>query len=253
MKTTEADVPQKELFSLQELGGISLEDVFEAYFDCRKRKRNTYNAMAFERDWEENCIELWEEINQGRYEPRRSIAFVVFQPVQREIFAADFRDRVVHHLIARRITPLLEERFIIDSYSTRKGKGTLFGIKRVEEHIRACSENYTKDCYVMKIDIHAFFMQISRSRLYERIECFLKEKYRGNDLPLLLYLLRKTIFNRPEKNCIRRSPPHYWRGLPKDKSLFRSNGDKGQVRRRPLRKPNPVKNPDMPFISMKPC
>lgn len=227
VKTGMPDRNEMQLFAAEEMGGIPLEDVFAAYFDCRKRKRNTYNALAFEREYEKNCIELWKDINSGTYEPRRSIAFVVFKPVQREIFAADFRDRVVHHLIAGRIVPLLEKRFIVDSYSTRTGKGTLFGIRRIEEHIRACSEGWTRDCYIMKIDIRAFFMQISRSRLYDKIKNFLDRHYQGNDLPLLLFLLRKTIFNRPEKNCIRRSPPSYWRGLPRDKSLFHSCGERG--------------------------
>lgn len=204
-----------------------MEDVFEAYFECRKKKRNTCNALAFESDYERRCVELWREINAGTYRPSRSIAFIINKPVKREIFAADFRDRVVHHLIARRLVPLLEEKFINDSYSTRKGKGTLYGIEHVAEHIRLCSENYTKECYILKIDIRSFFMKISKRRLYDLTEELLHERYGGNDLAILLYLLRETIFNRPEKNCIRKTPPQSWRGLPKDKSLFHSDGSCG--------------------------
>lgn len=218
---------QQSLFTDEELGGIPLEDVFEAYFECRKKKRNTCNALAFESDYERRCVELWREINAGTYRPSRSIAFIINKPVKREIFAADFRDRVVHHLIAHRLVPLLEEKFIDDSYSTRKGKGTLYGIERVEEHIRLCSENYTRDCYILKIDIRSFFMKISKRRLYDLTEELLHERYGGNDLAILLYLLRETIFNRPEKNCIRKTPPQSWRGLPKDKSLFHSDGSCG--------------------------
>ena len=147
--------------------------------------------------------------------------------MKREIFAADFRDRVVHHLIARRIYPLLEQQFLTDSYSTQKGKGTLFGIQRVERHIRECSENYTKDCYILKLDISGYFMSIGKQMLYECIERFLLDKYQGNDLQMLLWLLRKTIFNRPEKNCILKVPRWRWKGLPKNKSLFGTNGKKG--------------------------
>lgn len=204
-----------------------MEDVFEAYFECRKKKRNTCNALAFESDYERRCVELWREINAGTYRPSRSIAFIINKPVKREIFAADFRDRVVHHLIARRLVPLLEEKFINDSYSTRKGKGTLYGIEHVAEHIRLCSENYTKECYILKIDILSFFMKISKRRLYDLTEELLHERYGGNDLAILLYLLRETIFNRPEKNCIRKTSPQSWRGLPKDKSLFHSDGSCG--------------------------
>lgn len=218
---------QESLFAQEETGGISLEDVFEVYFECRKKKRSTFNALAFESDYERKCVELWKEINSGTYRPSRSIAFIITKPVKREIFAADFRDRIVHHLIARRIVPLLEERFIDDSYSTRKGKGTLYGIQKVEDHIRCCSENYTRDCYILKIDIRSFFMKISKQRLYDLTASFLRERYEGGDLPMLLYLLRETIFNRPEKNCIRKTPPRSWLGLPKDKSLFHSDGSSG--------------------------
>ena len=71
-----------------------------------KKKRNTCNALAFESDYERRCVELWREINAGTYRPSRSIAFIINKPVKREIFAADFRDRVVHHLIARRLARL---------------------------------------------------------------------------------------------------------------------------------------------------
>ena len=219
--------PQFSLFSAEETGGFSLEDVIEAFFDCLKRKRGTINAQEFEFNFEEECIKLWHEINAGTYEPRRSIAFVVEYPVKREIFAADFRDRVVHHLIALKIYPLLEQQFLVDSYSTQKGKGTLFGIQRVEQHVKACSENYTKDCWILKIDIRGYFMSIDKQMLYDCICRFLDERYKEADRGMLFYLLRKTIFNRPEKGCVLKVPRWRWKGLPKDKSLFGTDGKKG--------------------------
>ena len=65
---------------------MELEEVIEAYFDCRHNKRNTMNALRFESDYETECIRLWEEIEARRYEPNRSIAFVIEDPVKREIF-----------------------------------------------------------------------------------------------------------------------------------------------------------------------
>lgn len=54
----------------------------------------------FEADYEHNLIELREEINAGIYAPRASRAFVITRPDVREIFAADFRDRVVRLHVA---------------------------------------------------------------------------------------------------------------------------------------------------------
>jgi len=66
-----------------------------------------------------------------------SICFNADKPVKREVFAADFRDRVVHHLIYSYISPIFEKTFINDSYSCRKGKGTHYGIKRIDHFIRS--------------------------------------------------------------------------------------------------------------------
>src|SRR5574344_2470983 len=103
---------------------IDLPELFDAYFTCRSNKRKTANALAFEVDYEHNLVQLCEDINNGTYQIGRSIAFIVDKPVKREIFAADFRDRVVHHLIIGKLNHLFEKQFINDSYSCRVGKGT---------------------------------------------------------------------------------------------------------------------------------
>jgi len=203
-------------------GKIAAEALFEAYFTCRKNKRNTYNALAFELDYEHNLIELLNKINNHEYKPRRSIAFIVDKPVKREIFAADFRDRVVHHLIINKLNPLFEREFIYDNYSCRVGKGTHFGIGRADTFIRKCSENYKSDCYILKLDIQGFFMHINRQILFDRLQQFIRNKYQENDILLLTELCKIVIFNDPTKNCIIKGRKKDWEGLLDNKSLFHS-------------------------------
>jgi RNA-directed DNA polymerase len=81
---------------------IPLADLFKAYYSCRKNKRNTINALVFELNLEEELIQLKEALESGGYAISSAIAFVVDKPVKREIFAANFRDRVVHHLIIQK-------------------------------------------------------------------------------------------------------------------------------------------------------
>ena len=114
---------QLNLFSEIDRDKITL-DLFQAYFDARKNKRNTINALAFEKHLEANLFALANEIIERKYTPKSSICFIVNKPVKREIFAADFRDRVIHHFIFNYILPFFETTFINDSYSCRKGKGT---------------------------------------------------------------------------------------------------------------------------------
>ncbi len=203
------------------------EELFSAYFDCRKNKRNTQNALRFEKHLEKNVFELIDEIYQGKYQLGRSIAFIVNKPVKREIFAADFRDRVVHHWLINKLNPLFEHLFIQDSYACRVGKGTHYGVKRADHFIKACSENYSKDCYIMKLDIQGFFMHINRYLLFEMIERFIHQYYTSSDKELVLEITRKIIFNNPTQNCIIKGNKKDWEGLPKNKSLFPSPPDCG--------------------------
>ncbi|MFH1761072.1 MAG: reverse transcriptase/maturase family protein, partial [bacterium] len=201
---------------------ISIDSLFQAYVTCRRNKRNTLNALAFESDYESNLITLCEEINNGSYKPVKSIAFIVKKPVKREIFAADFRDRVVHHLIINKLNPIFEKEFIYDSCACRTGKGAHFGIKRVNKFVRLCSVNYAKDCYILKLDIKGFFMHINKHILFNKLQKFIYSKYKARDRERVIELCRKVIYADPVKNCIIKGKPSDWKGLPKDKSLFHS-------------------------------
>jgi hypothetical protein len=207
--------------------GIQLADLFEAYFSCRRNKRNTANALAFEVDFEARLVELCAEINSGNYQPRRSVAFIVREPVQREIFAADFRDRVVHHLVINKLNPLFEREFIHDSYACRLGRGALFGIRRVDTFVRRASANYTRDCYVLRLDIRGFFMHIHQPTLAAHLDKFVADKYLESDASVIARLCQEIVTSRPSENCIIRGLRSDWEGLPSDKSLFTTPPDCG--------------------------
>jgi len=201
---------------------IELYELFEAYFACRQNKRNTANAIAFEVDYESKLVQLCKELNDGTYQISRSIAFMIQDPVHREIFAADFRDRIVHHLIIGKLNPLFEKQFIYDSYACRVGKGTHFGIQRAASFIRRCSQNYTKDCYVLKLDIQGFFMHIRKDILFKRLSKFIADNYHKLDKEIITRLCCQIIYNDCTQNCIIKGKSSNWEHLPKTKSLFHS-------------------------------
>jgi len=212
-----------------------LLDLFRAYFDTRKNKRKTANALAFEADYEKKLFKLYEEIVNREYKIGQSICFIVDKPVKREIFAADFRDRIVHHLIFNYINPIFEKHFIKDSYSCRIGKGTSRGIKRVDHFIRSCSENYQKDCWILKLDIQGYFMAMDRNILYEKIESKLKAVRNADfDVDLMLYLVRAVVFHDPTQNCRVKGKREDWGRTAKiKKPVFR-----GRRKRFSNRKPD---------------
>lgn len=210
-----------------------LEDLFIAYYDARRHKRNTHNQLVFEFNLEENLVSLYREIQERRYVVGRSVCFMIENPVKREVFAADFRDRVVHHLLFNYINPVFERTFITDSYSCRKGKGSLYGIRRLEKHICSCSDNHQLPCYILKLDLQGYFMNINRQTLFETINRTIlaysnKKNVDGScwkDTPeydVTQYLTPLIVFNDPVKGCFRKGPLSGWEGLPTSKSLFHS-------------------------------
>lgn len=199
---------------------IPLEDFYKAYYDCRKHKRRTCNALLFELDYEHNLYLLWREVNTYTYEIGRSIAFLVYRPKLREVFAADFRDRIIHHLIMQRLEPLFEEYFIDSNYNCRKGKGTLYGIKDLQRQIETVTEGFTKPAWIGKFDIQSFFTSINKKILLKNLLRFIEEKYDALDKELLIYLVTSVVNNCPQKNCIRKCPLSEWDKLEPKKSLF---------------------------------
>lgn len=199
-----------------------LIDLFQAYYDARRHKRNTASALKFEINLEHNLMELYQEIKNGTYKISPSLAFVIFDPVQREIIASPFRDRVVHHLVFNYINPTLEKLFVNDSYSCRVGKGTSYGINRISHFICSGSHNYHKNSYILKLDISGYFMSISRKILYDKVENYLlKNKHNCHfNLKLILNLLNNIIFHDYAKNCVLRGSKNNWKKLPRNKSLF---------------------------------
>ena len=213
------------------------KELYSAYLDARKHKRNTINQLKFERNLETELLSLCREIETKTYELKPGICFINEIPVKREIIASDFRDRVVHHFLFNRINPILEKQFIYDSYSCRKGKGTLFGIKRVQGFLKSCyatvganpcvcpkkdnlPENDVcnmKNIWVLRLDIQGFFMAINRQILYELIV-----KYVPQNTPIDNFLIQKIVFHDPLQNAVFKSPRAAWQGLPPDKSLMGS-------------------------------
>lgn len=199
---------------------FTLEDVFDAYFDCRRHKRNTINQLSFEADLERNLLSLWRDLNEGRYEIGRSIAFVVTRPKVREVWAADFRDRVVHHMIYNRISDHFYRRFIRDSYACIPGRGIHDGMRRISYFGRSVTENWTKPAYALKVDIANFFGSIDRRVLLEIL--------RGRIAPSwCLNLTRQVIEHDPRKNAVFRSSPALFDSVPRHKSLLHGREGKG--------------------------
>lgn len=192
---------------------FSFENLHRQYVRCRQHKRWTRNARRFDVRLEEHLVQLQEELEGRTYYPSRSVCFLLKQPKFREIFAADFRDRVVHHVLVDALEPDWERRFIHDSYACRKGKGTHRAVERVQTFMRRVTHNGTRPGYALQLDIQGFFFNIDKEILFQIVG-------KQIDDDALRWLARTIIFHDCTPGVVFKGNRALWRHIPPHKTLF---------------------------------
>jgi RNA-directed DNA polymerase len=192
---------------------FSYENLLKQYYQCRKRKRNTINAIKFEMNLENELLKLQKELETQIYNPGRSIYFVVTKPKPREIFAAGFRDRVVHHVLVDYLEPIWEPKFIDQSYSCRKKRGAHKAIEDLKKYLRIITNNHRRPAYYLQLDIRSFFMSLDKDILFALINKRVKNSK-------VLWLAKKIIFHDPTTNYYCKSKMSLLKLIPSHKSLF---------------------------------
>ena len=179
-----------------------LNELIIAYHEARRNgKRKTKNEHEFEMNEIENLVVLRDAIMMRKYKPNKGIAFIIHDPVSREIFAAPFIDRIVHHFLYKHAISWWEPRLWRGAYSCRKGKGTLAGILDLQKNMRIVSRDGSVATIVVKRDFKGYFMSLDHDKLYARICWGLKRQYpNGGELyRTLKYLWKEIIFDVPVK------------------------------------------------------
>jgi RNA-directed DNA polymerase len=191
---------------------FSFSELVDAYFDCREHKRNTASALAFESRLERNLMDLYDELTEDSYRPGRSICFVITRPKPREVWAAEFRDRIVHHLFYNRIAPRFIRGFIADSCACITGRGTMYAAKRLEGKVRSATQNWSKPAHYLKCDLANFFVSIDKRIVLEQLARKIAE-------PWWMQLAEQILFHDPRQDFELRGSPALLDKVPPHKRL----------------------------------
>lgn len=201
-------------------GVFSYRNIYQRYLECRRNKRSSINALKFEINAEENIFKLEQQLKEKTYRPSRSILFAAKKPKLREIFAADFRDRVVHHILVHELEKIWEPVFIHDSYACRVGKGTHKAIIRLQSFLRRITKNGNVRAYYLQLDIKDFFTSIDK----EILSGLLKKRITD---PEVLWLLDLVIFWDCTKSYVAKGERQLLSNVPPNKSLFGKENKRG--------------------------
>ncbi len=155
---------------------ISLNNLFQAWEEFKKGKRDKRDVQILERYLEDNIFDLHCKLKNKTYRHSPYKEFWVNDPKRRHIHKAQVNDRIVHHLLYKYLYRLYDKSFIFDSYSCRVNKGTHRAVKRLETFARIVSCNYTRECWALKLDIKKFFASIDHNFLKGLVHKSIKDK-----------------------------------------------------------------------------
>jgi retron-type reverse transcriptase len=148
---------------------IRFDNLLLAARKARRGKQDRLRVAHFYFHLEKELFTLQDELQSGSYRMRPYRSFVIYEPKQRQICAADFRDRVVHHAICHVLEPVVDACLIYDTYACRRGKGTHAAAKRAQHFARRFP-------YVLKCDVRQYFASIDHAVLQGLLRRKLKDK-----------------------------------------------------------------------------
>ena len=154
---------------------ISRKHLLIAWREFLNGKRDKKDVQKFGRNLISNLLSLHIDLKTKTYTHGGYQAFNISDPKPRNIHKVSVRDRVLHHLLYKELYPYFDQKFIYDSYSCRKNKGTHKALLRFEKFARKVSKNYTKQCFILKCDIRKFFANIDHQILKEILVKHIKD------------------------------------------------------------------------------
>ncbi len=171
---------------------FTFDNLYNAHKKCRCSKQQKGEVIRFEVNLAENLYKLREEIITGKYKVGKYKEFIIYEPKKRLIEALPYRDRVLLMCFCdNSLIPRLNKRLINDNVACRKGKGTLYGMNRLEYFLKKeFFKGRDNNIYYLKCDISKYFPSINHKILLQKLKNmgFSKEE---------MWLLEKIIKEQP--------------------------------------------------------
>jgi RNA-directed DNA polymerase len=150
---------------------VSFDNLLRAYNKCLKGKRNKEKILAFGFNYEHHLKHIQSLLKSNKYTHDKYFFFWKQDSKKRRIASASFKDKIVHYAIHLIIEPMIDKRFIWDSYACRKDKGTFRAIKKLQKIIF-----FNKDMYCLQCDIKKYFKSIDHDVLKKILNKHIKDK-----------------------------------------------------------------------------
>jgi RNA-directed DNA polymerase len=133
-----------------------------AYHKAKRGKGAKPAVLKFAKNLHGNLKILQAQILSGEVDIGNYHYFTVYDPKKRQICAAPFSQRVLHHALMNVCHPYFERQQIFDSYASRQGKGTYEALDRAREFNR-------RYAWYLKLDVRKYFDSIHHGVMRSQI------------------------------------------------------------------------------------
>jgi retron-type reverse transcriptase len=140
---------------------VAFDTLYRAFVAASVGKRDRPEVRGFEYHLETRLWQMREELEMGTYRWGAYRRFVICDPKRREIRAAPFRDRVMHHALFDVLDPIVRRRLITDTYACIPGRGTHRAVTRYRQFARARRGRG----YVLQCDVKSYFASVDHEVL----------------------------------------------------------------------------------------
>lgn len=155
------------------------ENLYKAYKKAKAGKGYRNSAAQFEVRALDGIHRLKQQLESKEYQIANYNSFYVYEPKQRLIEAASFKDKVVQHSLCDNVLlPRFQNVFIRNNFAGQKGKGTLFGLNTLKEQMQAFYNEHGFNGYILKADVTKFFYTID----HDIVKALLRKYFDDADL-----------------------------------------------------------------------
>src|SRR5574344_1276754 len=152
-----------------------LDNLYEAFRKACRGKLRKQEVLLFRKDLDKNIATLRQQILTGCIDVGHYHLFTIFEPKERKICAAEFKERVLHHAIINVCHDIFDSTLIDTTYATRKGKGVYAAVNKAVQAL-------TKYKYTVKLDVRKYYDNIS----HDILKTALRRKFKDGYLLLTL-------------------------------------------------------------------
>ena len=157
---------------------ITFDQVTDTWNIVRKTCKNRKAVFRYYIQKNTNNYQLYQILLHKSYQPYPFRLFLIFEPKPRLVMSQIVSDKVVNHFVARYyLLPYLEKKLIDSNVATRKGKGSKYAEKLLQDYINELRMHYpNQEIFVLKIDISKYFYTISHELLLQMLKRDIKDE-----------------------------------------------------------------------------